>query len=691
MSFSRWKLEKYDAKAIETLARELKLSRLAAAVLTARGHATPELAREFLEQEYPLEDAVKLADAEKAAARINAAIENDERIAVFGDYDVDGITATALMWLFLQGSGADVVCSLPTRETSGYGITKEAIDNLKKYDVSLIITVDNGISAYDEIEYANALGMETIICDHHLPPGQLPNAAAVVNPLRLDDGSRFKELAGVGVALKLCAAVEGCSVEELLNIYGYLAAIGTISDIMPLIGENRTIVKNGLAQLREGENPGLAALCQAADINLDAIDAGGVAFGISPRLNAAGRLDTADTALRLLITEDMEEARQIAEQLVALNIRRRDIESEVSARIEEEIARNPHILKEPIIVVAVEELHSGVSGIVCSRLVDRYNKPAIIISIEGEDAKGSGRSVPGFSLHEAITACGDLLIKYGGHEMAAGLTIKVCDIERLKARLFDYCRAQKNGLPLPAYRVDTLVELGDIDEQSVAELEQLAPFGCGNEEPVFGICGAELTELSPLNDRHSRLTLKKDGGTLSGVLFGQTPKQLKLKPGQLVDAAFSLSIYRGARKDSVSVRFRSFRDAGIGETFFDSIKAYRDFCAGHSLSEDSLRLVFPGREGVARVYRELKQAPLDPDDYPDLRVRVPELFPGQIAAATDILFELGLIKYIMGKATPTDNPDKKQLENSAIYRQLCEESDGIQRTETTNHRERQGV
>jgi single-stranded-DNA-specific exonuclease len=696
MAFGKWNAAGYDEKAAKKLRRELSLSPLAARVLASRGYSAPELARDFLEGEAELGDPMELKGAREAAERINRAIDEGERIAVFGDYDVDGVTAAALVWSYLQSRGGDAYCSLPQRDSSGYGISREAIDNLKKSDISLIITVDNGVSARDEVEYAGTLGIDVIVCDHHLPPERLPNAVAVVNPLLEGDRSAFKDLAGVGVALKLCAAAEGCGAGELLEIYGYLAAIGTISDIMPLVGENRTIVKAGLEQLRQCDNPGLTALCESAGLDMGAMTSGDIAFGIAPRLNAAGRMDSADVALRLLITDDPEEAAEIAARLDELNQLRRDTEAAITEKIGGIIEREPSLPLKPIVIVAAQSLHHGVAGIVSAKLVERYGKPAIVISVEGGEAKGSGRSIAGFSLHEAITACSGRLIKFGGHDMAAGFTIAADDIEAFKRDIFRYCLALPNGLPLPELRVDAVADFEEIDEEAVAGLDILAPFGCKNEEPVFYTVGAEVADIAPLGERHSRVTLTKDGKKLAGAFFGRTPDEVPLKAGGLADAAYTLSIYNSARGGVVSVRYRDLRVSGVAPAAFDSIKAYNDFCAGRELCEEERRLIAPSRQAVAAVYRGLRASPADPGDYAALCSRFPLLPPGRTAAALDVLRELGLIeiKGIPGGgrvARAAENPRKNDLANSGTYIRLCGALDGVCGTEKSDIGERQTV
>ncbi|MEG2083187.1 MAG: DHH family phosphoesterase, partial [Oscillospiraceae bacterium] len=315
MSVKRWRTRAADEKAVKKLCAALGISTLAARTLVARGASTPELASELIAGNIEIESPLALRDIDRAAVRINDAIDSEETIGVFGDYDVDGLTSTTLMLNYLFSRGANAVCSLPARDASGYGLSLLALDNMKKAGVSLIITVDNGITAHEEIAYASSLGIDVVVCDHHLPAETLPGAYAVVDPLRSDDESAFKELAGVGVALKLAAATEGCSADELLEEYGYLVALGTVSDVMPLVGENRAMVRLGIDQLHSCDNLGLRALCKSAGVNIESIDAQGVAFTIAPRLNAAGRMGSAETALRLLLSEDVDEAIEIADEL----------------------------------------------------------------------------------------------------------------------------------------------------------------------------------------------------------------------------------------------------------------------------------------------------------------------------------------------------------------------------------------
>lgn len=675
MAIKRWRVSAADEKSVNLLKSELNLSPLAARALAARGYSTPELASEFIEGSRALESPMILKDIEKAADRINAAIENEEKIAVFGDYDVDGLTSTTLMLGYLQSRGAEVMCALPERDSTGYGLSKAAIDNFKKLGASLIVTVDNGVSAHDEIAYAKSLGIDTVVCDHHLPAETLPDAYAVVDPLRSDDASSFKELAGVGVALKLAAAVEGCAAEDLMDEFGYLAAIGTVADIMPLVGENREIVKRGLENLAWCDSPGLRALCEAAGTDIEKLDAQGVAFTLSPRLNAAGRMGSAELALRLLISDDIEEAEQLARELDSLNRERQRAETEAAKQIAKKLDADPTQLRRPVIIVSGEGLHGGVIGIVCSRLVERFGKPVIIISTDNGSAKGSGRGVGGFSLHAAIASCADILQKYGGHEMAAGFMLNTSDVEEFKERIFDYCRTAEGTVELPDLAVDAEAALGELTESAVRELVALAPFGRGFEEPVFAARGLTVDGVTALGERHSRVTLARGGETLSGAWFSVKPGELPFKKGDIVDAAFSVSIYESSQRSSVSVRFRDIAPGGEHGMDFDSLSAYRALCAERELDEEQRELLALNRETIAEVYRACKKDGLDHADLRALTARFPSLGLGAALAALDVLLELGLAdmkadgagRYIV---RAIEGAPKTELANSATYRAL---------------------
>ncbi len=673
MAYSKWNIANSAVSTVADLEQKLGVGRLAAKVLAARGYADAAGAEKLLNVPEIYEEPQALKDMDRAVARIRAALDDGERIAVFGDYDVDGITATALLAQYLLSCGADVLCSLPTRESSGYGLTNEEIDHLNRYGVTLIITVDNGISAAKEVRYAATLGIDVVICDHHLPPDELPPAAAVVDPLQPGDTSTAKDLAGVGVALKLAAAVEDCTVADMMEVYGTFAAIGTVADLMSLTGENRAIVTAGLRQMAVCENPGLAALCAACDLDPETIDARKVAFTIAPRLNAAGRMGDPRVALALLLCEDDEEAARLCAELDDKNTQRRAAEQDTARKLAGILKTDPQICKRPVLVCAAENLQTGVIGIVSSRLVERFGKPAILISVEGDEGRGSGRSVAGFSLHEAIASCAPLLIKYGGHDQAAGFSVERKNIEKLVAAINDYCLAQRYPLYTNRIGIDAELDFSEIDEKNVAALSALEPYGNGNEEPIFCSRGVTIQDILPMGECHSRLTLAQNGRTLCGAWFGRTPDTLPVRKGDLVDAAYSLSIYRTHNRSMVSVRFRDFHPNGDDAGYSASISAYEEFCVREDGGAVDVSLFAPEREDIAAVYRQLRVQAVDRGNYNDLALQFRGMNPGRAAAAIDILSELNLLERSGDDGftvRAADNPARVELDKSPLFSRL---------------------
>ena len=674
MSVKRWVIPDSKSEYADQIRQMPGIGELTALALASRGFCGREDILKFLNADYSMSDPMIMTDMDRAVERIRRALDDGERIAIYGDYDVDGLTSTSLMYFYLQSVGADVLCMLPSRESEGYGLSESAIDDLKEHGVSLIITVDNGISAYDEIAYASAAGIDTVVTDHHLPPAVLPDAVAVVDPLREDDPSPFKRYAGVGVAARVAAAVEGCGVEDILESYGWLVALGTISDIMPLLDENRAIVKNGLAQLADCDAPGLFAILETAGISAEDADARAMSFAIGPRLNAAGRMEDSTVALKLLLSDDHDEAMQYAAKIEELNNIRKKTEQETTSRIIELIEHDREICAAPVIVIAAENLHSGIIGITCSRLTEIYGKPAIVISVEGDTGRGSGRGVAGFSLYNAIASCEDLLEKYGGHNMAAGFSLPRENIQEFKKRIIGFCG--RNLPPFPAMKVDAVIEPELITEDNVSNLAVLQPFGCMNEEPVFAVCDAVITAAMPMGEGHSRVSIRKNGRTLTGAYFGKTPEQLPFSPGDVVDAAMCLSIYSaGGRKPCISIKYVEISPNGSLSREFSSVESYRRLRSGAAEQQDidALRL---NRDIIGRVYKKIRgEAVLCSDK--GLLFAFPDMQQGRVYAAMDVLFELDLaglkkkndLFYISAKP----NPPKCNLEESATYTTLFKE------------------
>ncbi len=674
MSVKRWVMPDPKSEYIERIKQIPGVTELTALALAARGFTGAEDTLAFLNADYPMSDPMNMTDMDKAVERIRKALDDGETIAVFGDYDVDGLTSTSLIYLYLQSVGANVLCMLPSRDSEGYGLSNSAIENLKQHNVSLIITVDNGISAFDEIAYASSRGIDTVVTDHHLPPAVLPDAVAVVDPLRKDDPSVFKRYAGVGVAAKLAAAVEGCDTEDILESYGWLVALGTISDIMPLLDENRAIVKNGLAQLADCDAPGLFAILETAGVQTEDADARTMSFAIGPRLNAAGRMEDSTLALKLLLSDNHDEAMLYAQKIEELNNLRKKTEQETTERIIELVEKDRDTAAASIIVVAAEDLHPGIIGITCSRLTEIYGKPAVVISIEGNTGRGSGRGVKDFSLYNAIASCGELLEKYGGHNIAAGFSLPKENIPEFKKRIIAYCG--ENLPPIPRLYIDAVIEPELITEENVANLSLMQPFGCMNDEPVFAICDAYIAATNPMGDGHSRVTIKKNGKSLTGAYFGKKPEQLPFKIGDMVDAALSLSIYSACnRKPCISIKYMEISPVGGPGRDFESVGNYRRLKSGVPGPEDIGALAL-NRDVIGQVYKKIRNEPILCSDK-GMLFAFSDMPQGKLYAAVDVLFELDLaclkpinnILFICAKP----NPPKVNLEESPIYVKLFKE------------------
>ena len=512
MNYRAWQVKQPDEKAAARLAGAIGAPLLLARILTARGICDPAGALAFLQEDAPLGDPFALRDMDKAVQRIQRAVDEEEPIVIFGDYDVDGVTATALLYSHLRGMGANVRCKLPSREEDGYGLTVPVVEALAEKGFKLLITVDNGITSVAEAARAAELGLDLVVTDHHLPLETLPAAAAVVDPARPDDESPFKALSGAGVAFKLCAALDGCVPEDLLDFAGDLAAIGTVADVMPLVGENRTIVRHGLAALQNSERPGLLALLEACGLSEKPVTAENISFALAPRINAAGRMDSAVTALQLLLCEDFEKAEQLTERLLAANTARQEAEQQIMAEAEAQLAADPARQDDPVILVWGEGFHPGVIGIVASRLVERYGRPAMVISVQNGEGKGSGRSVPGFNLHSAIAACAPLLVRFGGHAQAAGLSVEEKNIPALQKALNEFAVREYPVPEAPPLELDVEVRLDQLTVGDVQGLGYLAPCGNGNPAPLFLLRDAVVEGVYPVSEgRHTRVRLPVRG------------------------------------------------------------------------------------------------------------------------------------------------------------------------------------
>ena len=636
-----WGEQKYAA----TLAAQQKEAGLLAGILAARGITDPTEALTLLAGEEELSDPMLLTDMDKACARILEAIDKEQTIVVYGDYDVDGVTATALLYQHLKGMGASVKCMLPSREGDGYGLSKNAIQSIHDKGCQLIVTVDNGISALEEAEFAASLGVDLIVTDHHLPHDALPKAVAVVDPRRADDHSPFKGLCGAGVAFKLCAALDGCPPEEMLDYCGDLAAVGTVADVMPLTGENRTLVKAGLKLLQQTDRPGISALLEEVGLEGKPITAENVSYAIAPRINAAGRMDNAVTALQLVLCEDEERAAELAHKLNEINVARQETEQEIVKAAQEQLDAEPAILEDRVILIWGRDWHPGVIGIVASRLVEKTGRPVIVVSVdEHGEGKGSGRSVQGFNLHECIASCEDILLRFGGHAMAAGLSVREENLPELRRRLNEWAARECAVLFTPPLECDLSIHLDRITVESVRRLEQLAPYGAENPTPVFVLEKAVIDGIFSVSEgKHCRLRLRQGNASIYAVWFGMPPEQLPYTMGDVVDAAVNLSVYESLRGAQLSGRILELHPAGFGNAAAEQTALVQALRRGTPLSAEQKARIAPERSDIITVYRELQARRWHAEDLQPLFAKLGEENTGKILVAITALEQVGLI------------------------------------------------
>lgn len=609
MILRKWEVRPLDKERAAVFAQTYGVPFFLAMLMNIRGLDDAAHLREFLGEGEPLSDPFLLKDMDKAAARITRAVDNMEKIAVYGDYDADGVTSTAMLYSYLETRGADVIFYIPQREGEGYGMNIGAVEYLKEQGVSLIVTVDNGISSVQEVARANELGIDVVVTDHHRPQEILPDAVAVVDAYRPDDTSPYKHFSGVGIAFKLLMALEDGAgdVEDLLEAYSDLAAIGTIGDIVPLTGENRTLIRAGLERLSQSDRPGVQALLENAGVAGKALTSTNVAFTLVPRINATGRMGAPERAVRLLISGYEEEAEVLSEEICADNEERRRVEAEIAEAAFADIEAKGY-MKDRVVVVDGENWHHGVIGIVASRVTERCGKPCMIISRGETEAKGSGRSIEGFSLFEAICACGDLLIKFGGHPMAAGITLKPENIEAFRKRINQYAAEHFPQMPTQTVTLDCKLNPAALSVSMAQSLTQLEPFGNGNPQPVFGLFNMELSNVTPVGGGgHLRLTLEKNGAVITAMRFNTKPEELPYHIGDKIDLAVQLEAREFRGQPSLTVIVRDMKFAAFNtEKNIASLASFEKWQRGEVLSAEDKNRLYPDRACLAAIYRALR-------------------------------------------------------------------------------------
>lgn len=703
----RWNVLGKRDSATEALARDLGIGTLAAGLLCNRGYTTREAAERFIHMEEELlHSPMLLRDMGKAVERIKEALANKERIVIYGDYDVDGVTSVTILYLYLEDKGADVGYYIPNRMGEGYGMSEGSLDHLIDDGANLIVTVDTGITANAEVAHASSRGTDVVVTDHHECHGDLPNAVAVVNPRRPDCDYPFKELAGVGVVFKLLCAFEASyeniseqeAVRRICEKYADLVAIGTIADVMPIKDENRLIVAYGLNKIEKAERMGLTALCEAVSRKPDGkvaprapkITSSFVGYTLAPRINAAGRISSASLAVELFLTSSREKADELAARLCDINRERQSEENRIALEAYAKIEASHDFEKNPVIVLEADSWHHGVIGIVASRITEKYGLPSILISFDGAQSdgnvdigKGSGRSVKGLNLVDALVHCGDLLEKYGGHELAAGLSVRRENIDAFREKINAYARENFSHEDLvPTLDADFEIGAHEVNIQNADELRILEPYGVSNPVPSFVLRNMRVGDVQSISfGKHTKILLERSGmPSLTAMYFSRAPKDAEVYIGDTVDVFATMDINEFGGQRTAQLIVRDIRISESEAEKYSALKArYDEIWAGGAIAADED--VIPARDDFAIVYnfirrrlrfgeevftvREmlLREEPLSSLGYIKLRFIINVLLEMNIVGVE----EVGDEKYLFKLHYQSKHAD---LEKSALLRRL---------------------
>jgi single-stranded-DNA-specific exonuclease len=621
---TRWTCRYTNDNEVELLSEKAGISVLLAKVFLSRGISDAGVIKSFLNPSIEdMHDPFLLKDMDKAVKRLEASIRNGETVAIYGDYDVDGITSTSMLYMFLSEHGINTSVYIPDRLDEGYGLSIEGADRIMENNPSLVVTVDCGVTAIEEIEYIKSKGIDVIITDHHECKDSLPDAYAIINPWRKDCDYPFKELSGAGVVYKLINAVclkmeYGCEYVKYIE----LAALGTIGDVVPLTGENRIIVSFGLPKIQNTANMGLRTLVGNSGIRDRAVTCSTVGYIIGPRINAAGRMGDAERAVRLFVTEDKDEAYGIVQDLNSENTLRQSIQEKVFKEAAEIIETDELIKNSLVIVVAGKDWHPGIIGIVASKIMEKYNRPSIVISIENNEGRGSCRSMEGFDVFKALSFCGDILIKYGGHELAAGLSLDIGRLDSFRKRINEYAA----GIPEQQYmgtmvKVDACLSQKDINMDSVRQLELLGPYGAGNPVPLFVFKNAEISSIRTVGDgKHLKMILDCEGEKIDTIGFNMGDLIERYSVSDRIDAVFSLEINSWNHSQKIQMVLKHIRinkDTEKKNRYLYELDKYiepgriKDY---NKVNEILAKACFegdkdiaPDREDLAAVYMYLKK------------------------------------------------------------------------------------
>lgn len=609
MAIKKWTQANVNLDNIKTIEEECQIGELNSTILASRGLTTYSQALKFFSKEEVLSDPFDIMDMKLAVNRINDALDNDEKITIYGDYDCDGITSTAVLYTYLNSIGANVTYYIPSREEEGYGLNKNALQKLYDQGSDLVITVDNGISAVDEVKFANEIGLDIIITDHHQPGDELPQAIAVVDPHRKDDTSVFKYLAGCGVVFKLIAGLEDGDYSTVFEQFADIVAIGTIADIVSLEGENRTIVRAGLESIKNTDNFGINALLSVANIDVDKIDSTKIAFGVAPRINATGRIGNPLDAVTLLTSESEEEALVLAHKLDELNATRKDMEAVILDEIDEYIKQKPAILSRRVLILSGVNWHHGIIGIVCSKLVEKYGKPTFVMTADGDYLRGSARSFGDFHLYKSLDYAKEFMGKFGGHKYAAGYSVKSDKFNEFVSKIEEYAAKYHDIMPALEILVDAnLTSVPTLEE--VQGLTLLEPFGESNPTPIFMIKNCIINNIKSLKeDKHQKLTLQmEDNQTYEAMLFFTKTEDFIYKIGDKVDILVNTQINEFRGDLSVSLLIKDIRKHKFNERkFFASREYYNKIARGDNVDKKVIEIAIPKREEINLIYKYLRE------------------------------------------------------------------------------------
>ncbi|MBR0414175.1 MAG: single-stranded-DNA-specific exonuclease RecJ [Clostridia bacterium] len=676
MAFKQWKISDYNKELAKELMQTCDVDAVTAVLLTSRGITDPEQIRAFFSDTCEYIDPFTLPDMDLAVERIGTAIDNGEKIAIFGDFDCDGVTSTALLYLYLRSCEADVVYYIPERNTEGYGLNIAAIKKFKEEDVKLIITVDNGISALNEVAFANENGIDVVVTDHHMQGSVLPDAVAVVNPHRNDSECEYEDWAGVGVTFKLLSALAGGE-EEILEEYADLICIGTIADVVPVLGENRFLIKKGLELINDTKRLGIAALKGVAGVSQKQLSAGDIAFVISPRINAAGRISSASKAVELLITEDAQTAIRLAEEIQECNTKRIQIENEMLEDACNMLADESYI-HDRVLVLCKKGWNSGIAGIVASKICERYGKPTVIISDSGENViKGSCRSLSGFNIFEALSACCDSLVQFGGHTLAAGLSIERERVDEFRELINDYAAKMYRYMPSGELHIDFKINPASINLDILNAVNRFQPFGMGNARPVFGIFNAKILMITPISgNKHIKITLAKNNTTFSVIYFGYSTMSVPYRKGDTVDVALHLEKNEYYGKTTVSLLLKGIRYSGFSDSsIVNGLRIYENFMRSET-GKNEIEYLLTDRDNIAQIYRFLRDNNGWQFSKEELYMRIRPVMMNysQLCLSLDIMIELGIVirDTDRGRIDLPIEPEKVNIADSKLYRKMLD-------------------